>query len=340
MKTNKIVRSICYFTNNPSVAAITKTNGIAQRLAKSNYLVQTKRICSGNLEKITKLDGKFASENYLFGIGSLSKEDIKRYFLKLLSAKDISFNLDLTHKEITLEDAEILFEIIKAKPGKTFNFAYVFNNPPSSPYFPSASYQHIGFSIGFQPTDLSQNCHCLEEWLQEMKKMWLETYSLFEKDPEFLGLDSSTAPLFTDKGSLIAFINKLGYGFSSSTTTDLYLRITKFIKEENPMPVGLCGLMLPCLEDFELAKEYEKKEFTIERNIFLSLQCGLGIDTYPIGVDEKPERVREILKMIQRLSDKYQKPLSARFVSDGKAKIGEKTDFQNQYLKDVVIIRI
>lgn len=34
-------------------------------------------------------------------------------------------------------------------------------------------------------------------------------------------------------------------------------------------------------------------------------------------------------------SDPYQKPLSCRFVSDGKAKIGDQTDFQNQYLKDV-----
>ena len=98
--------------------------------------------------------------------------------------------------------------------------------------------------------------------------------------------------------------------------------------------------MFPCLEDFELASEYEKGNFPIERNIFLSLHSGLGIDTYPIGIDESKDRVLEILSLLQGLSNKYKKPLSARFVSDGKARIGEKTDFKNQYLKDVVIRRL
>ena len=62
--------------------------------------------------------------------------------------------------------------------------------------------------------------------------------------------------------------------------------------------------MLPCLEDFELADEYEKGNFSIERNIFLSLQSGLGIDTYPIGINESPERILNILKIVQSLSNK------------------------------------
>ena len=81
--------------------------------------------------------------------------------------------------------------------------------------------------------------------------------------------------------------------------------------------------MFPALEDFELSDEYEKGNFTIERNIYLSLHSGLGIDTYPIGIDEKPERILEILKLLQALSNKYKKSLSARFVSDGKAKSGK-----------------
>ncbi|OHA47383.1 MAG: hypothetical protein A2541_00885 [Candidatus Taylorbacteria bacterium RIFOXYD2_FULL_36_9] len=98
--------------------------------------------------------------------------------------------------------------------------------------------------------------------------------------------------------------------------------------------------MFPCLEDFELAEEYEKGNFNIERNIFLSLHSGLGIDTYPIAVNQNKERIVEILKLVQQLSNKFKKPLSVRFVSDGKAKLGEKTDFKNQYLKDVIIKKI
>ena len=163
---------------------------------------------------------------------------------------------------------------------------------------------------------------------------------MFASDSRFLGLDSSVAPLVSQSGSFVAFIKRLGLDFSKTVTTDLYLTITDFIKKNNPKPVGLCGLMFPCLEDAELANEYENGNFSIERNIYLSLHSGLGIDTYPIGIDENPQRVLDILKLLQKLSNKYSKPLSARFVSDGKTRIGGKSDFRNQYLKDVTIKKL
>jgi Uncharacterized conserved protein len=175
------------------------------------------------------------------------------------------------------------------------------------------------------------------KWLEKLESVWQEIDSLLKSVDGYLGIDSSIAPLFQNSGSLINFIRRLGLDFSHSVTTDVYTTISKFIKENNPNPVGLCGLMFPCLEDFELAEEYETGNFSIERNIFLSLHSGLGIDTYPIAINQNKEKVLEILKLVQQLSNKYQKPLSVRFVSDGKAKIGEKTDFKNQYLKDVVV---
>ena len=169
------------------------------------------------------------------------------------------------------------------------------------------------------------------------KEVWNEICQILKDNNDFLGIDSSTAPLLTPEGSLVGFIKRLGLNFSETTTTDFYVRISNFIKTNNPQPIGLCGLMFPCLEDAELASEYELGNFSLERNIYLSLHSGLGVDTYPIGIDEPSQRVLEVLKLLQGLSNKYKKPLSARFVSDGKAKIGEKTDFQNQYLKDVTI---
>jgi len=334
---NKIVRTVCYFDDNPTPASIEKVDKISNVLIKKGFLVQTKRICSLSIEKIVELDAKYASDSYIFGVGSIKEDELSNRFSNLLSCKDTSFNLDLSEKEIIPKDAQILFEIIRSKLGKTFNFTYVFNNAPSSPFFPSGTYQQNGFSIGLQPTDLSENCKSLQEWLNKMKVAWEEIYDLFKNNLEFLGIDSSIAPLFSGKSSLIGFIKMLGLDFAYSTTTNTYLLITNFIKKENPKPVGLCGIMFPCLEDFELAEEYETGNFSIERNVYLSLHSGVGIDTYPIGIDEKPERVLGILKLLQGLSTKYNKPLSCRFVSDDKAKIGEKTDFQNQYLKDVVV---
>ncbi len=167
--------------------------------------------------------------------------------------------------------------------------------------------------------------------------IWQEMDQLLSPLEGYLGIDSSIAPLFNGAGRFIHFINQLGLDFSHSATTDIYTTISEFIKKSNPRPVGLCGLMFPCLEDSVLANEYEKGNFSIERNLFLSLHSGVGIDTYPIGVDQNPSRVLEILKLTQKLSAKFQKPLSARFVSDGVAKIGQKTNFQNSYLQDIVI---
>lgn len=334
--TNKIVRTICYFTKEPTEDVLTKLDELEKLFIAKDFLVQTKRLCSPNIEEIIDLARKYSDKGYIFGVGAISENDLKTNLKNILEA-NIHFNFDLTNKEINLNHIKILFEIIKTNPSRSFNFAYEFNNPPSSPYFPSGNYEKEGFSIGFQPTDLAENCKTLDDWFLNIKEAWFQSINRLKHSQDFLGIDSSIAPIFSGKSSFINFIKKIKGDFSKSATSDIYTKITEFIKKENPKPVGLCGLMFPCLEDFELADEYEKGNFNVERNIYLSLHSGLGIDTYPIGVDEKPERILEILKLVQSLSNKYKKPLSARFVSDGKAKVGEKTDFKNQYLKDVII---
>ncbi len=336
---NEIVRSICYFTDRPDQKAVVKANELAEKVIAQGYEVQTRRICSP-FENPKELEHRIGDTTILLGVGSVFLQQALDNLPVFYQAESVSFHTDLTVEVIDTSHTQVLFELIRNKPDLTFNFAYVFNNRPSSPYFPSAAYEKNGFAIGLQPTDLSEGCTSLEEWLQKVKGSWQRLYELFDSHPDFLGIDSSIAPAFAGKGSLVNFVRRLGFTFDESVTTDLYLQMTDFLKKHNPKPVGLCGLMLPCLEDFELAEEYEKGNFSIERNIFLSLHSGLGVDTYPIGIDEGPQRVVQILKLVQGLSSKHQKPLSVRFVSDGKAKIGEKTDFQNQYLKDVIVRKI
>jgi hypothetical protein len=83
--------------------------------------------------------------------------------------------------------------------------------------------------------------------------------------------------------------------------------------------------------------EYEAGEFGIERNLFLSMHCGFGIDTYPIGIDEPAERILSVLEIVRGLALRYGKPLVARFVSDGVAAVGELTNFENPCLRDVIV---
>lgn len=335
---NKIVRSICYFSQDIDPQIETKLNDIQQVLEKNGFWVQTHRACFP--KTIAETEASTINLDYL-SVGSVTFDQATQELATFKnSPKNLSFNIDLTDQNIEEKHTTILFDLIKNNPEKTFLFTYVFNNQPSSPYFPSADYQQDGFSIGLQPIDLSLDCNSIEEWLSQMQKVWQELIQLFANHQDFLGIDSSTAPLLGTAGSLVNFLNRIGRSLTQSATSNDFMKITTFLKQNNPKPVGLCGLMLPCLEDSYLAAEYEKGNFTIERNVFLSLHSGLGIDTYPIGIDEEPQRVVEILQLVQGLSNKYQKPLSARFVSDGKTKIGQKSDFQNQYLQDVVIAKL
>lgn len=332
---DKIVRSICYFTEELGSHTEEELDKIENVLTSNGFEVQTKRICAPN-KGFKQLKQQIENDELFLSVGTKDSltEEVKKDFF---SAEDVAFNLDLTEKVIEMRHVDFLFEMNEKSPESTFSFCFAFNNPSSSPYHPPAEYEEEGFSIGLQPTNLSKDCESMDEWLGNMKQVWDEINQLFEDREDFLGIDSSIAPFMEDEGSLVNFIKRLGMSFNESVVTDTYMRITEFIEEENPNPAGLCGLMLPCLEDLELAEEYEKGNFSIERNIYLSLHSGLGIDTYPIGVDEDREKVLEILETVQKLSNKHDKPLSIRFVSDGKSKIGDKTQFDSQYMGDVKV---
>ncbi|MFA4954135.1 MAG: DUF711 family protein [Patescibacteria group bacterium] len=329
----KIIRSVCQFADSFDESLLEKLAATRERLVNAGYEVQTLRVCTKK-QDIDALVGHGLDE---VSIGTVLFDDLNKQREAFFRTETVSLNVDLTSTEITPTHVAWLFDLIEHQPNKTFNFAFVFNNPPSSPFFPSAKFTAPGFSLGLQPTNLAVGCDSLQGWLEKMRATWSELAEMFQADEDFLGIDSSVAPLFGEEGSLVAIMRRLVGSFDKSVLTDSYLRITEWIKEQNPKPIGLCGLMFPCLEDFLLAEEYEKGNFSLERNLYLSLNSGLGIDTYPIGIDEKPESVLNVLRVVQKLSNKYVKPLSVRFVSDGKAKIGQKTDFKNQYLKDVVV---
>jgi hypothetical protein len=330
----RIVRTLCYFSDAPDAGAVARLRELDGRLQQAGFTVQTRRLC-GRAADLGVLD-RLCGADLPGCLGTLDRGGATAIMDDFLKAGAVSFNLDLGAGVLDT-DADFLFRIIRNKPSKTFQFTYTFNNPHSSPYFPSAHRKHNGFSLGLQPTNLAAGCTTLQPWLQRMQKTWDTLCSLLDGEPDFLGIDSSIAPLSGGDGSLVAFIRRLHGSFADSVTTDTWLHISSFIKEYNPRPAGLCGIMLPCLEDDELAAEYAAGGFSVERNIYLSLHSGLGVDTYPVGVDEKPEKILDILRTLQGLSNKYTKPLSARFVSDGRARTGETTDFGNPYLKDVVI---
>jgi len=330
----RIVRTLCYFSDAPGAAVAERLHELGTRLTEAGFTVQTRRLCgtAGSLASLNAL----CSDHLPGCLGTLDRKAAHHCLDDFLDSPYLFMNL-APDGEVLEDDVGLLQRILRERPAKTFQFTFTFNNAHSSPYFPSAHRHCDGFSLGLQPVNLAEGCSTLAPWLDHMRHAWEQLCSLLDTENDFLGIDSSVAPLGGGAGSLVRFIRHLHGSFRASVTTDTWLRITTFIQEHNPRPVGLCGLMLPCLEDNILAEEYEAGEFSVERNLFLSLHSGLGVDTYPIGMDEKPERILEVLRTLQGLSNKYQKPLSARFVSDGRARIGEKTAFSNPVLRDVVV---
>jgi uncharacterized protein (UPF0210 family) len=329
------VRSICLFSNTASPEAPRKLAEIEKALLSSGCTVQTKRYLAP--VEMHKLQRTVNDAELYLSVGSLSLKQATRQLREFCAVERMSCNIDLTDEVPNEAHVDFLHQLIRNAPGKTFYFAYSFSNVPSSPFFPASAFAHAGFSVGLQPTDLAEGCQTLDEWLSRIKEAWYIIADAVGGMTGFLGIDSSVAPLGDGRGSLVAFARNFYSGFQRSLISDHYVKISKFIRSENSWDVGLCGLMFPCLEDFELATEYEQGHFSLATNIYLSLHSGLGIDTYPIGIDEDPRTVLDVLRLMRALAAKYSKPLSVRFVSDGKSRIGERTNFNNEYLKDVVI---
>ncbi|MFI7638479.1 DUF711 family protein [Nonomuraea sp. NPDC049400] len=332
------MRTVCMFSRNPHDDVLRAQQKVERRLSDAGYTIQTRRIVApvamAELARFT--DGM----DIYPSVGRLSAEEIHRQLDAFYASERMCCHLDLTDEEPTLDHVALLMRFVREAAPKTFYFSYVFSNVPSSPFFPSAAYERPGFSVGLQPTDLAAGCESQEEWFARMRSAWEEIVAALGDMPGFLGIDSSVAPLGSGAGSLIDFVGKRCGDLRRSLITDFYVRTTTFVKQHNPKPVGLCGLMFPCLEDFELSIEYEKGNFDLATNLYLSMHSGLGIDTYPIGTDEDPEVVLDVLKLLRALSLKYGKPLSARFISDGNAGIGENTDFRNSYLRDVAVRKL
>jgi hypothetical protein len=330
-----IVRSLCLFTDRLDPAEGKRLDALAGRLQSAGIALQTRRLCVAGHgpREVAAAHGDGAR---FLSIGQLDRATLARRFEAFVTADDVACNL-APDGPVTAADVAWLFRLLAERPDKSFAFAYTFGNVPGSPFFPSAAWAGNGFAVGLQPTDLAAGAETVDDWLARVRKAWQTLLALFGDEPDFLGIDGSIAPLWNEPGSLVGHVRRWAGSFEQAVTSDLFLRITDFVRRNNPRPVGLNGLMLPCLEDRLLADEYAQGHFTVERNLFLALHCGLGIDTYPLGIDETPERVLAILRLVQGLAARHAKPLSVRLVSDGRARIGERTGFGNRYLHDVVV---
>lgn len=334
----KIIRSICYFTARPGQQALARLDALAARFSKAGYEVQTLRLaCPDAAYSVEELQALCKGrEDVLLSVGHLQPEEYRANEAAFLRSPNIFFHRRID-EGFAPSDWPMLQGWWRDAPLKSFHFAFNANCPLSSPFFPSARYEREGFSIGLQSTNLALGAGSFGLWLQRMRQVWEELAELLAKEEDALGIDSSVAPLGSGAGSLLYWLQQWFGPWPSMSLRPELVELTNFLKTENPWPVGLCGLMLPCLEDFELAKAYEQGQFSLERNLYLSLHSGLGIDTYPAPLDSSQEELSRLGNLLLALAKKHKKCLSMRLISDGKAKRGMQSDFQNKYLQDVQV---
>src|SRR3981081_4693069 len=127
---NEVIRSVCYFTREPNQQTAVKVKGLAGRLASQGYEIQTSRICAP-LADSRELQSRVGDKSILLAVGTVPFAQALERLPNFYEAEEVSFNVDLTSTAINTEHTQPLFQIVKNKPGVTFNFTYVFNNRPS-----------------------------------------------------------------------------------------------------------------------------------------------------------------------------------------------------------------
>src|SRR5579864_6748393 len=120
MKSNKIIRCLCYFTNELNAKSLSKLEELRTILENQEFEIQTKRICT-NAKKFESLRD-FDSGLLMLSLGTLSYDEIQSQLAEFYTTNNVSFNIDLTEEYIEERHIQILFDIIKKAPGKTFNF--------------------------------------------------------------------------------------------------------------------------------------------------------------------------------------------------------------------------
>ena len=162
----KIIRSICYFTQTLDRSTFARLNEITHKLKERDFEIQMTRICTKD-ESIQSLGTSMEGNTTIACTGSISRELLLSQLETFFSCPKVFSNIDLTNS-VTKEDVQLLFTMIQKYPELTFRFTYVFENPTSSPFFPSSTYSVKGFSIGLQSTDLSNDCKTLNVWCLRM----------------------------------------------------------------------------------------------------------------------------------------------------------------------------
>jgi uncharacterized protein (UPF0210 family) len=94
---------------------------------------------------------------------------------------------------------------------------------------------------------------------------------------------------------------------------------------------GFSGVMLPVMEDTDLAKRALEGKLAINDLLLYSAVCGTGLDTIPLPGDVSIEQLHAILLDLAALAQRLGKPLTARLMPIPGKQAGDPIEFDFEY---------
>ena len=249
--------------------------------------------------------------------------------------------------------AEVIAAIARTSPGGegNFNFAATAHCPPGTPFFPAGWHQgEPSFAIGLEtpplllsavksiPENVSASRHIAMTMDAALTPVQTLAEAIAERSGRsYGGIDASPAP--GPDASIGEVIEALtGAPFGSASTLSACASITDALKSLRVKTCGYSGLMLPVLEDKVLAKRAAEGRYGISELLLYSSVCGTGLDVVPIAGDSSAESMASVIGDVAALSNKYQKPLSARLLPVPGKSAGDAVSFNNPFLTDSVVM--
>ena len=232
-----------------------------------------------------------------------------------------------------------------------FSFAATALVPPGTPFYPASYYAGKGheFAVGMQSANVvaealatTHDANAAQQAIEDAlgpHARAVESVAQREASStgwNYLGLDLSPAPL-KEVSIGTAIENFTGEPLGSSGTLTAAALITRALRALPVKRIGYSGLMLPVLEDSDIAKRWDEGRLTLDSLLAYSSVCGTGIDVAPLPGDVSQDQLARIIGDMASLAVKLQKPLSVRLLPVAGKKAGEKTEFDDPFLVNATI---
>ncbi|NLG99109.1 MAG: DUF711 family protein [Chloroflexi bacterium] len=226
-------------------------------------------------------------------------------------------------------------------------FGALANVPAHAPFFPAAYHEgeRPAFALAMECADVAYSEIRKARTLAEARENILETlesegvklastgnHLAQEFDADFRGIDFSLAPFPEVWCSLGASLEALGLpalGMSGSLAAAAFLADT--LDRGSWTKTGFNGMMMPVLEDSQLAARSAEGTFGVHHLLMYSAVCGTGLDTVPLPGDASAEQIAALLLDVAALALRLNKPLTARLMPLPGKKAGDPAVFDFAY---------